>query len=126
MIRPAPSGQGQPEMFEIRDKGFTFAVDRRAARPRAALDWLLTPWPAVLHAQETGHFEQWQQRYEQAQEVQQRWEYYGERIDRATKPASADDIANLEEGNHEDTKARRRGCDPPACGWPSHDHARPA
>lgn len=94
-IRPS----GPPEVHELKDKGWTFvqSTGRRApAVVPAIFDGLLPPRAARARWQETGgRFDHLRERYEQAQEIKERYDYYNERIDRLREHPTADSVDQL-------------------------------
>ncbi len=90
---------GSPEVHELKDKGWTFV--RSSRRPSAAvLPAIFSGFapPPVVRArwqEGGGRFEHLQERYEQAQEIKERYDYYSERIDRLREHPTADSVDQL-------------------------------
>jgi len=94
---------GPPDVHELKDKGWTF-VQSTARRDPAVVPAIFNGFapPAASPArwqEGGGRFEHLQERYEQAQEIKERYDYYSERIDRLREHPTAhsvDQLGNLE------------------------------
>lgn len=97
ITRPA-AGLGGSRVKEWRNRGWTFVTVKHARRaPDAARPRLL---PAAYRPQPS-RFERWGERYQWYQdEVQDRYDFYRERWDRAERPPSEDAVGELEDHEH--------------------------
>jgi len=100
-----PGSNGKPEVLEFQDQGWTFHRSKPRTRQAAALSAsglgvmasIRSTGLSMLELLQDGFFDRWFERAEQARDIHDRYEFYRDRADHATRDPDADSVDELED-----------------------------